>query len=130
MLLLFIPARTRLAEPHPKPTTPKMLEKTEKHAKIEIKRYENENGPVTKYLVIVSTRENSFIKNDFNVELLSSYKDAVEDGIPYYITAEIQPFREDSQIFTIGDGRTTGKYYNAPIQDLNGDLKVMVSERR
>ena len=81
---------------------------------------------MTAYLIIVSAAENSFVKNDFDLELTGSYKKAQEEGLPYYITAEIQPFREDSQIFTVGDGRNYGKYFNAPVKNLNEQFKVMV----
>ena len=94
--------------------------------KIVVNRFDNENGPVSAYLIIVSAAENSFVKTDFDIDLIGNYKKAQEEGLPYYIAAEIQPFREDSQIFTVGDGRNYGKYFNAPVKNLNEQFKAMV----
>jgi endothelial-specific receptor tyrosine kinase len=109
---------TRLKFPDPKPDPPLITGKTDKTAKIKIPRYKtNNNGPITKYLVVVSLMESDFVKNDFNELLLTTYEKAKDEGISYYIAAEIdaETFLEETKTFTIGDNRMYGKYFNAPL---------------
>lgn len=42
------------------------------------------------------------MKNDFDESLLTTYEKANEDGLNYWITAEIDPFSEDTKTFVIG----------------------------
>ena len=46
---------------------------------------------------------------------LPDYHDAKDKGILCYITAEIDHVDKDSE-FTIGDNKTYGQYYNAPLK--------------
>jgi Fibronectin type III domain/TM proximal of protein tyrosine phosphatase, receptor type J len=118
---------TKLREPDPKPNPPKIVSQSERSTKIEITRYKiNNNGPITKYLVVVFAAENDFVQNNFDENLLTTYDKAKEQGTSYYIAAEIDPFQEDSKLFTIGDGQTYGKYFNAPLPSKNVMLHVLV----
>lgn len=109
-----IEASTRLAKPDPIPEPPRILENSGGKVKIELKRAVNNNGPVSKYLVVVHFVDNELI-HDFDESLLTTYQKAQDDGISYYITGEIDAFSEESKTFEIGDGRRLGEYYNAPL---------------
>ncbi|CRK94778.1 CLUMA_CG008272, isoform A [Clunio marinus] len=123
-----IVASTNLAAPDPKPEPPKILEESDKKVKIEIKRAENNNGPVTKYLIAVHFVDNELI-HDFDETLLNTFEKAQEDGINYYITGEIDPFREEVKTFVIGDGRQYGRYFNAPLPDRHIHVRAGVFSR-
>lgn len=107
-------ASTRLAKPEPKPEAPKILEQKDNTVVIEIKRAVNNFGPVTKYVVAVHFVDDELI-HDFDESLLDTYQKAQDDGLSYYITGELDSFRDDTKIFTIGDGRRLGRYFNAPL---------------
>lgn len=111
-----IEASTRLAKPEPLPEPPRILESqtSEGHLKIEIKRAINNNGPITKYLIVVNFVDNELL-HDFDESLLTNYQKAQDDGLNYYISGEIDPFVEDKKTFIVGDGRRFGNYYNAPL---------------
>lgn len=55
---------------------------------IEIPPLVNNNGPVTAVHVVVMFIDTE-ISQQFDENLLKSYKQATEDGINYYITAEL-----------------------------------------
>lgn len=127
-------ASTRLAQPDPPPDPPRIVQKASGTVQIELKRALNNNGPVTKYLIVVHFVDNELI-HDFDQSLLTSYQKAQDDGLSYYITAEIDAFREDVKMFTIGDSQRYGEYYNAPLPDrhlhvLLGVLSRLGSEKR
>lgn len=117
--------QTRLKQPEPRPEPAKILKISEATAEIEVTRHRNKNGPVSKYLIVV-IYENNFVKNDFDESLLSNYQKAKEDGLNYWITAEISPFQEETKLFTIGDGQKYGSYFNAPLPKNQGRLQVLV----
>lgn len=108
--------KTRLSKPDPKPDEPKILKQENGRAHIEIKRAINNNGPITKYVIVVHFVDNELI-HDFDESLLTSYQKAKDDGLSYYITAEIDPFRDETKEFVIGDGKRYETYFNAPLPD-------------
>lgn len=125
-----IEVSTRLAKPDPKPEPPVIVESQtpDGHLKIEIKRATNNNGPITKYLIVVNFVDNELI-HDFDESLLTSYQKAQNDGLNYYISGEIGPFTEDRKTFIVGDGRRLGEYYNAPLPERHLHVLVGVLSR-
>lgn len=107
-------SQTRLAKPHPRPMAPKIISQTNGYVTIEIKRAINNNGPVSAYWIVVHFVENELI-HDFDENLLGTYQKAQEDGLGYYIAAEIDPFIQESMTFKVGDGARYGKFFNAPL---------------
>jgi hypothetical protein len=53
---------------------------------IKITPSESSNGPVTSYQVIVVDER---VPSPFQASLLKSWSEAQEEGLPYYITAEL-----------------------------------------
>ena len=45
---------------------------------------------------------------------MKNYREAFEDGLQYYIAAELD-LQDKAENFTVGDSRSYGNYYNAPI---------------
>jgi len=111
---LSLTQSTKLGPPD-KPESPKFLENANDKVRIEIKRAANNNGPVSSYLVVVHFVDNELLIHDFDVSLLSTYQRAQDDGLSYYITGEVDAFKEDTKIFVIGDGKNYGKFFNAPL---------------
>ena len=131
-----IVASTRLAQPDPRPDPPKLVNSKNGRGtmQVELKRALNNNGPVTKYLIVVHFVDNELI-HDFDETLLTNYQKAQDDGLSYYITGEIDSFREETKMFTIGDGQRYGEYYNAPLPDRHlhvvvGVLSQLKNEKR
>jgi hypothetical protein len=124
-----IEATTRLKVPDPNPEAPKIISLSERTAKIEIKSYKNNNGPVSKIVIVVSLVESDFVKSEFDTNLLTNYQKAMEDGLNFWITGEIDPFQEEKRSFTIGDGLNYGKYFNAPLKTTK-NLHVLVSRNQ
>ncbi|XP_017785522.1 PREDICTED: putative tyrosine-protein kinase Wsck [Nicrophorus vespilloides] len=112
---------TDIGEPDHVPFEPKIVERIEKGMKIQLKPVENSNGPITSYLIIVI---NSGLWQTVQVDNLKGYYQAKAEGFSYYVAAEIQP-TNINELFTIGDGRNYGKYYNAPL-DKDSVYKVML----
>lgn len=110
---------TRLAAPHPPPKPPKILyfSNGASTATVEIERAVNNNGPISSYLVVVHFVDHDLFQ-DMNTDLLGTYQKARDDGLSYYITAEIDSFLDESKTFVIGDGSRSGSgksYFNAPL---------------
>lgn len=51
--------------------------------------------------------ENELVQN-FKEELLKNYREALEDGLQYYIAAELD-IQDKAQNFTVGDSRLVHK---------------------
>ncbi|XP_046804109.1 putative tyrosine-protein kinase Wsck [Lucilia cuprina] len=117
---------TLVAEPSPQPAQPKILQTTDTTLTIEIKPVRNDNGPVTKVLVIVERIDDS-LSQTFDTSLLGSWKKADEDGLPYYIAAELdydRPGDNKTRKFIVGDGKRYGRYTNPPLDNKNSDFHV------
>lgn len=123
-------ASTKLAQPDPKPDPPRLVQNKSPTGtvQIELTRAINNNGPISKYLIVVHFVDNELI-HDFDETLLDTYQKAQDDGLSYYITGEIDAFREDTKEFTVGDGRRYGQYFNAPLPDRHLHLLVGVMSR-
>lgn len=114
---------TLISTPDPLPEPPEIVEQTKGRMKVKIAQAENNNGPVSRYRIVVHYVDDELI-HDFDEKLLGNYQQAQDDGLSYYITGEIDAFRDASKMFVIGDGRRYGQYYNAPLTD--GHLHVIV----
>lgn len=132
---------TFIGVPFPKPEEPIILSESDTTKTIEISRtdsvYHNENGPVTAFRVVVHMVEGDLYQA-FDPEFLRDYKGAKEDGLPYYIAAEVQ---NRTKTLTIGDGNSHGDYENPPlpigkhihlsigvVSSLNNRTEVLYSE--
>lgn len=72
--------------------------------------------------------ENDFVKSDFDESLLTTYDEARNLGLNYWIAAEIDTFQEQQKIFLIGDDQKYGKYFNKKLSERQdrGHLHIMV----
>lgn len=77
-----------ILEPDSNPKAPTILKKTDTTLVIKMEPVYNNNGPVTSYLIVVIEAN---AVQAVQTENLKSYGQANADGIPYYVTAEIQP---------------------------------------
>ncbi|XP_028141687.1 putative inactive tyrosine-protein kinase Wsck [Diabrotica virgifera virgifera] len=134
--LVFRVIETKLDKPDSIPTKPKIIENRGHQLDVQLLPTPNNNGPVTAYRIIVVNED---ANQDFDDTDLGSYHDANRNGLSYYIAAELNP-KDINNIFTVGDGRTYGRYYNAPldtninynlilalVSSLNGVEKVVYS---
>ena len=106
------------------PEPPKILEESDGRIKIELKQSTNNNGPISAYRVVVHFVDNELLIHDFDESLVESYKKSLEDGLSYYIAAEIN-LQQDTKQFTIGDNQVYGGYLNPPIPK-NRHVHVLV----
>lgn len=84
----YIQATTEIGIPDPSPPLPNVLYSNEKTITIEIPPLMNENGPISLIQVVVVLVD-SELSQRFDETLLKGYKEAIEDGTNYYITAEL-----------------------------------------
>ncbi|KAH8359526.1 hypothetical protein KR093_007358, partial [Drosophila rubida] len=122
-------ARTEVGVPSPAPMQPKILTRTSNSITVELSPVHNNNGPVSKLLIIVEFVDDS-LSQPFETQLLGSWQEAQQYGVPYYIAAELDYDRpEDNRTrpFVIGDGKRYGRYRNVPLQQVantvDGDTK-------
>lgn len=110
-----ITVTTHVGIPSPKPQEPVILSESDSTKTIEIggpdSIYHNDNGPVSTWRVVVHMVEGDLYQN-FDPELLKAYQGAKDDGLPYYIAAELE---NRTRTFTVGDGKTYGGYDNPPL---------------
>lgn len=83
----WIGGETEIGVPD-KPPQPIVKSRKEKTLSIEIPPIVNGNGPVTAVHVVVIYVDEE-LSQEFDESLLKGYKQAVEDGTNYYITAEL-----------------------------------------
>lgn len=120
-------AETVIGTPDPSPPDVEMRERHGDRMVIHIPEARNVNGPVSMYRIIVSIE---LYQQGYIVENLKNYSAAVADGLPYYITAEIDP-EDIKHDFIIGDRTTYNGFYNAPLP-LTNDIEIslgVVSEK-
>lgn len=79
---------TDIGIPDPIPPNATILSKSDKTMTIEIPTFINNNGPVTAIQVVVLFVE-SELSQKIDTFFLKGYKSAFEEGINYYITAEL-----------------------------------------
>ncbi|XP_036323917.1 putative tyrosine-protein kinase Wsck [Rhagoletis pomonella] len=119
-------ASTEVGVPSPPPSQPRVIRTTDSTMTIEIKPLRNDNGPITKVVVIVERLDDS-LSQTFDTELLGSWPKAQEDGLPYYIAAQLDyDGPEDNSIrqFIVGDGKRYGPYINVPLNTTGADIHL------
>ncbi|KAF5272849.1 hypothetical protein FQR65_LT00445 [Abscondita terminalis] len=102
---------TAIGLPDNIPSTPIILKRDGRTMIVQLNPVINNNGPVSSYLLVVINEDMNPILQRDNFK---SYAEAMRDGFNYYVTAEIQP-KDVLNNFTVGDGKTYGSYYNAPL---------------
>lgn len=105
---------TIVGEPDQEPAEPKVLAKDDSSQIIQIEGVVNNNGPVTKYQLVVIKADYGLVQT-FDEEFLKSYNESREDGTHYYIAAELDLGNTSRRTIKIGDGRMYEGYYNAPL---------------
>ncbi|KAH8271212.1 hypothetical protein KR018_001445, partial [Drosophila ironensis] len=112
--------------PNPLPTQPKVISRSDRTITVEIAPIRNDNGPVSQLLVIVEYVDNS-LSQPFDAQLLGSWQQAQQDGVPYYIAAELEYDRpEDNRTrrFVVGDGKRYGRYNNPPLDEAGAHAHI------
>lgn len=102
---------TLLGEPDNKPYPPKILSRNGSQMSIKINPVVNNNGPINYYRIVILDEA---AKGIYVPEYLKNYYQSLENGLNYYITAELRP-EEINKSFTIGDDHSYGPYHNAPL---------------
>ncbi|KAM3959319.1 putative inactive tyrosine-protein kinase Wsck [Aphomia sociella] len=118
---------TMIGTPDPSPPDIEIKERHGNRMVVHIPEAKNVNGPVSMYRIVVSVE---LYQQGFLIENLGNYSYAEEQGLPYYITAELDP-DDIKQDFIIGDSSTYNGFYNAPLP-LTNDIDVslgVVSEK-
>lgn len=118
---------TEIGTPDPSPPEVKYVDRKGDRMVIHIPEAQNNNGPVSHYRIVVSIE---LYQQGYIVASLSNYTYATDQGLPYYIAAEIDP-EDIKDDFIIGDRSTYNGFYNAPLP-LTNDIDVslgVVSEK-
>ncbi|XP_028042139.1 putative tyrosine-protein kinase Wsck isoform X2 [Bombyx mandarina] len=118
---------TVIGTPDPSPPDVQIIQRRGDRMVVHIPKAKNVNGPVSMYRIVISIE---LYQQGFIVDTLSNHTYATEQGLPYYITAELDP--DDIKTdFIIGDRSTYNGFYNAPLP-LTNDIDVslgVVSEK-
>ncbi|XP_013190945.1 putative inactive tyrosine-protein kinase Wsck [Amyelois transitella] len=118
---------TVIGTPDPSPPDIIIKERRGNRMVVHIPPAKNVNGPVSMYRIVVSIE---VYQQGFLTENLGNYSYAKEQGLPYYITAELDP-DDIKNDFVIGDKHVYNGFYNAPLE-LTNDIDVslgVVSEK-
>ncbi|KAK9890895.1 hypothetical protein WA026_012237 [Henosepilachna vigintioctopunctata] len=100
---------TLLGVPDNIPYPPEILSRKGSKMTVKIHPVINNNGPISYYQLVVLDKIAIF-----QSEFLKDYKQALSDGLNFYITAELKP--DDLKTdFIVGDGKFYGNYFNAPL---------------
>ncbi|XP_023162330.2 putative tyrosine-protein kinase Wsck [Drosophila hydei] len=116
-------ASTEVGLPSPAPAQPKVLSRTKDSITVELAPVYNDNGPVTKLLIIVEFVDDA-LSQPFDAQLLGSWQLAQQTGVPYYIAAELDYDRpEDNRTrhFVVGDDKRYGRYHNVPLDQFSNE---------
>jgi hypothetical protein len=70
------------------PILPRIIKRDKGQVTVELSPVVNENGPITAYRVVVVYEDG---RSSFREDMLKSYQEAVSEGLPYYIAAELDP---------------------------------------
>lgn len=113
---LTIEGQTVVGIPFPKPDEPIILSESDSTKTIEIggnsdSTYHNINGPLSAWRVVVHIVDGDLYQN-FEPLLLKNFQEASEEGIPFYITGELE---NRTKTFTVGDGKVWGGFENPPL---------------
>ncbi|KAA0185582.1 hypothetical protein HAZT_HAZT011887 [Hyalella azteca] len=107
--------------PPPIPTQPEMLSRTPETINVKLHTVSPTGGPITAYQVVVVDETVGAIMNP---SALTNYQNASEQQLPYYIAAQFSA-DEFPTVFTVGDKKTYGNYYNAPLKT-NVDYHILL----
>ncbi|KAH8382507.1 hypothetical protein KR009_003905 [Drosophila setifemur] len=119
-------ANTEVGLPSPAPAQPKVLSRNDRTVTVELAPMRNDNGPLSQLLIIVEYVDNA-LSQPFEAQLLGSWQQAQNDGLPYYIAAEIDYDRKEdnrTRHFVVGDGKRYGRYINAPLDQPNAHVHI------
>ncbi|KAJ2944706.1 hypothetical protein O0L34_g4063 [Tuta absoluta] len=122
-----IKAETIIGTPDPSPPDIEIKERKGDRMLVHIPEAKNVNGPISLYRIVVSIE---LYQTGFIIDTLGNYSYANDQGLPYYITAELDP-EDIKSDFIIGDRSTYNGFYNAPLP-LTNDIDVslgVVSEK-
>lgn len=100
------------------PERPPMAEITSKEGQqmtIRLSEVQSTLGPISAYQVVVIHDESGNFPWDPN--RLTDYKQAEENRLAFYVTAELSPQGAAAGTFVVGDGGEYGGYYNAPLDE-------------
>lgn len=112
-------AWTEVATPE-KPFPVKIVKREGEIMYIQLQSYSSQRGPVIAYRVVVLEKSDIVF---FNPDQLHNYSEAQEMGLPFYIAAELSS-SSFQEMFTVGDGKLYGSYYNAPL-DPDSDYEII-----
>lgn len=110
---------TIIGTPDPSPPDIEIKERHGDQMLVHIPEAKNVNGPVSMYRIVVSIE---LFQQGFIIDNLGNYTFAHDQGLPYYITAELDP-EEIKNDFIIGDKHSYNGFYNAPLP-LTNDIEV------
>ncbi|XP_018329507.1 putative tyrosine-protein kinase Wsck isoform X2 [Agrilus planipennis] len=103
--------QTEIGDPDNIPFLPTVIKREGSKITVKLNPVMNNNGPVTSYQVVVIDQDSKLF---FQPESLKSFQESKEDELGYYIAAELQP-KQVLEDFVVGDGKTYGGFYNAPL---------------
>lgn len=124
---ITIKAETVIGTPDPSPPDIEVKSRHGDRMVVRIPEAKNVNGPVSMYRIVVSIE---LYQQGFIITTLGNYSYATDNGLPYYITAELDP-DDIKHDFIIGDRSTYNGFYNAPLPLIN-DIDVslgVISEK-
>lgn len=109
--------------PPDKPEAPQTIEKTTDTVTVVLPKGRSENGPVSSYQVVVVER---YIIPPTDL-LYENYDRAKKESIGYYVTGEFDAADyQKYEKFVVGDGKSIGGYYNAPLKGRFADAQIGV----
>lgn len=109
--------RTPIGWPEPEPPQPRIRGAGTAHTRtVDLPVVQNTMGPVTRVRVVVVFEDASLVRQDFDPARVMGYAQAQEEGLNYYIAAELEPYGRMRR-FTIGDGRRYQGYMNEPLPE-------------
>ncbi|XP_050664331.1 putative inactive tyrosine-protein kinase Wsck [Leptidea sinapis] len=124
---IVVTAETVIGTPDPSPPDIDVIKRPGDKMLVHVPQARNVNGPISMYRIVVSIE---LLQQGFILENLGNYSYAQDQGLSYYITAELDP-EDIKNDFIIGDRRTYNGFYNAPLP-LTNDIDVslgVVSEK-
>lgn len=114
---------TEVGVPDVEPAEPKVLAVNDESQIIEVYPVECNNGPVSKYQLVVIYVSHGLMQT-VEDDLLKGYNESQAEGLQYYIAAELD-LGNNSRRIKIGDGRMYNGYFNAPLP-VKGHIHVSV----
>lgn len=84
-----IVAETEIGIPDVEPEQPKVLSQNDTQLVIEMKSTGNNNGPISFYRIVVQFIDTGLMQT-IDESLLAAYRQSQDDGLSYYIAAELE----------------------------------------